>query len=257
MSKTARNPWLDRTRSCPSAWLRLFCLPYAGGSAAIFRNWTDSLPPFIEVCCIQLPGRGARLREQPFTSMSLLVGAIEMAISEYLDKPFAFFGHSMGAAISFELTHKIRSKRGLEPVHLFVSGRRAPQLVRTDASTFKLPEHEFTQELRRLEGTPQEVFENQELLKLFLPLLRSDFELIQTAKYVARPQLKCPITALGGIADNTVSREDLQAWSKQTSGRLNLCLLPGNHFFLHQYEPRVLQVIAEQLGALALLLLQP
>jgi medium-chain acyl-[acyl-carrier-protein] hydrolase len=246
----AKNPWFDYFKPRPNAALRLFCLPYAGGNGGIFRNWADSLPPFIEVCPIQLPGRGSRLREPPFTSMTLLVDAIETAIAGYLDKPFALFGHSMGAAINFELVHKLRSKRGLEPVQLFVAGRKAPHLAGSEERTFKLPEPEFIRKLQRLEGTPTEVFENQELLGLVLPLLRADFELVQTAEYVVRPQLRCPITALGGVADNSVSREDLQGWSEHTSGRWHLSMFPGNHFFLHPHEPEVLQVIAEQLGTL-------
>lgn len=250
MNKIANNPWFAYAKPRPTAQLRLFCLPFAGGSAATFRNWANSLPDLVEVCPIQLPGRGARLLETPFTSMQSLVDALEPLISANMDKPFAFFGHSMGATISFELIHKLRSEQGLEPAHFFVSGRHAPQIPERDPITFNLPRLEFIQELRRLEGTPPEILDNHELLELLLPLLRADFELIQTYEYVARPRLKCPITALGGIADKDVSREQLEAWSEQSSGPFRMSLFPGNHFFLQTEEKLVLQTITEQLSSL-------
>jgi medium-chain acyl-[acyl-carrier-protein] hydrolase len=182
--------------------------------------------------------------------MQSLVDAIEPSISANLDKPFAFFGHSMGATISFELIHKLRAEQGREPAHFFVSGRHAPQIPESDPITFNLPRPEFIQELRRLEGTPHEILDNPELLELLLPVLRADFELIQTYEYVARPRLKCPITALGGIADKDVSREQLEAWHEQSSGPFRICLYPGNHFFLQTEERVVLQTIAEQLRGL-------
>lgn len=248
MSKTS-NPWLPDLGLRPRARLRLFCFPYAGGNALIFRKWSNFLPPGIEVCPIQLPGRGGRLRERPFTSMSLLVDAIEPVISGFLDKPFAFFGHSMGAAISFELAHKLRLNRKPEPVHLFLSGRRAPQLPDLDPPMFNLPESEFLQRLRELEGTPPEVLENQELLTLVTPLLRADFEVIETVQYVARPPLTCPITIFGGTEDKDVTREDIEAWREQSSGPFHVCMMQGNHFFLHRQETQLLQVIAEQLAS--------
>jgi medium-chain acyl-[acyl-carrier-protein] hydrolase len=250
LNTIANNPWFAYVKPRPTAQLRLFCLPFAGGSAAIFRNWANALPAFVEVCPIQLPGRGGRLLESPFTSMQSLVDALEPPISANLDKPFAFFGHSMGATISFELIHKLRAERGLEPAHFFVSGRHAPQIPEPDPITFNLPRLEFIQELRRLEGTPPEILDHPELLELLLPVLRGDFELIQTYEYVARPRLKCPMTALGGIADKDVSREQVEAWREQSSGPFRMCLFPGNHFFLQMEEKSVLQTIVEQLRGL-------
>lgn len=252
MNTIVNNPWFAYVKPRRTAQLRLFCLPFAGGSAAIFRNWADVLPGFVEVCPIQFPGRGTRLSEAPFISMQSLVDAIEPSISANLDKPFAFFGHSMGATISFELIHKLRSERGLEPAHFFASGRQAPQIPDTDPITFNLPRLEFIQELHRLEGTPREILDHPELLELILPVLRADFELIQTYEYVAKPRLKCPITALGGIADKDVEREQLDAWREQSSGPFRMRLFPGNHFFLQTEERSVLQIIAEQLHGFAI-----
>src|SRR5205085_9026436 len=122
------------------AALRLLCLPYAGGAADIFRSWANVFPPTIEVCPIQLPGRGGRLLEPPFTNLSLLVETLTSELLPYLDKPFALFGHSMGAIIVFELARQLRSKKINEPLHLFVSAWRAPQIPRRERPSFDLPE---------------------------------------------------------------------------------------------------------------------
>jgi medium-chain acyl-[acyl-carrier-protein] hydrolase len=239
------SPWL--TCSNRQASLRLFCFPYAGGGANIFRTWQDNLPPTVEVCPVQLPGREKRLLEPPFTNLRLLVEAARRALLPYLDRPFAFFGHSMGATISFELARSLYQEQNLNPVHLFVSGRRAPQLPETHALTYDLPQKEFLEELRRLKGTPAEILEHPELMELMLPLLRADFELVQTYHYLAGPPQRCPITAFGGLHDEEVSRADLEAWREQTTTAFSLHMLPGDHFFLHTAQPPLLKTLALEL----------
>lgn len=247
MKNPKSSPWIAHVKPRPTAKVRLFCFPYAGGSALVFRKWTDSLPGFIEVFPVEIPGRGGRMREQPFTSMMPLVDALAVAIGNHLEKPFALFGHSMGATVSFELAHRLHSMLGVQPVHLFFSGRRAPQVPRREPPTFNLSRDQFVETLRDLEGTPEEVLANQELLEMILPTLRADFELIQTHTYVARPRLACPVTVLGGMDDREVTREDLEAWREHASGQFRLHSFPGNHFFLHQSEALVLQTIARAL----------
>jgi medium-chain acyl-[acyl-carrier-protein] hydrolase len=242
------NPWLMCTRPRPEARWRLLCFPYAGGGANIFRGWQDGLPSTIEVCAVELPGRAKRLLETPFTDLSSLVRIAAHALLPYLDKPFAFFSHSMGAIISFELARYLRDEEGLKPLHLFVAGRRAPQLPETDVPTYNLPEADFIQELRRLQGTPEEVLENPELMELMLPILRADFELIQTYHYTDEAPLDCPITAFGGEQDEGVSLADLEAWREQTTNTFSLHILPGNHFFLNTARPLLLKTVARELS---------
>jgi medium-chain acyl-[acyl-carrier-protein] hydrolase len=190
------------------------------------------------------------MREQPFSRMTPLVDAIAEAIDPYLTKPFCFFGHSMGALTSFELTRLLRRERGLEPEHLFVSGSPAPQIPDAHPQTFDLPEPEFIEVLRRLNGTPPEVLENNELLQLMLPTLRADFELLQVYEYAAEPPLACPITAFGGLQDKEVSRVDLAAWCEQTSNTFTLRNFPGDHFFLNTDRPRLLWALSQDLDRL-------
>ena len=238
--------WFARPRVNDAASVRLFCFPYAGGGATLFRTWPDGLPPFVEVYAAQLPGRGPRLSEPAFTHLTPMVGALAEAIRPHLDKPFAFFGHSMGAMIGLELARLLRREHGPQPAHLFVSGRRAPQWPEDSRRTYDLPEDEFVEELRRLSGTPREVLEHPELMQLMIPLLRADFAVCQTYEYVPEPPLSCPITVFGGVEDET-GHEQLEPWREQTTSAFELRMFPGNHFFIHEAQPQVLQIVGQQL----------
>jgi medium-chain acyl-[acyl-carrier-protein] hydrolase len=249
--KSDLDSWIGGFRPNSQARLRLFCFPYAGGTSVIYRNWLAGLPDLIDVCPVHLPGRNGRLDEQPFNNLVPLVEAAGAALYPYLGKPFALFGHSMGARISFELTRLFRRQNWPMPLHMFVSGSRAPQVPDTDPPTYDLPEPEFIDELRRLNGTPRDVLEHPELMQLMIPLLRADFEVCQTYAYTPEPPLKCPITAFGGLQDVDISREDLEAWRIQTTGQFTLRMLPGDHFFLHAQEPTILQALSRELYQIA------
>jgi medium-chain acyl-[acyl-carrier-protein] hydrolase len=246
----AFSPWLLQTRPNPNAVLRLFCFPYAGGSAQIYRKWAQRLPPAVEVCPVQLPGRGNRLREPLFTDLDTLVLALAEAVPSYLDKPYAFFGHSMGALIGFELAHRLREREINGPAQLFVSGHRAPQFSREESLSYNLPEPEFLEELRRINGTPREVLEHPELIQLMMPLLRADFKVAQTYEYRPGPPLDCPITAFGGLRDEDVSQEQIAGWREQTRAEFSLHMFPGDHFFIHASEALLLEILSRKLDQL-------
>lgn len=232
----------------PEATIKLFCFPYAGGSSAFFHAWGRRLPTFVEAHVALLPGRGSRLAEAPFSRLSETVEAVAAQIVAHLDRPFAFFGHSMGAMISFELARCLRRERGLEPAHLFVSGSRAPQLPDKTRHLYDLPDAELIEELRRLDGTPGEVLEHPELMQLMLPLLRADFAASQTHVYTDEPPLGCPITVFGGADDEETPPAELGPWREQTtSPAFNLRVFPGGHFFIHTAQDEVLEMIAQDL----------
>lgn len=247
-AKTSKS-WVICPKPNAQAKLRLFCFHYAGGGAWCFRTWLDHLPSSVEVCSIELPGRGFRLAEAAFTRLDPLVGAITDALLPHLDKPFACFGHSMGGLVSFELTRLLR-RDGLSPVHLFVSGHRAPQLPDLDPPIHNLPESEFLDQMCDLEGTPQAVLENTELMRLLLPTIRADFTVVETYAYAAEPPLDCPITAFGGWQDRKVSYDQLNAWQQQTNAAFSLRMLPGNHFFLHSAQSLLLEFLSQDLHQL-------
>ncbi len=242
--------WVMCPKPNPQANLRLFCFPYAGGGALSFRTWPNGLPTTVEVCAVELPGRGTRMRLAPFTRLEPLVEALAQALLPYLDKPFALFGHSMGGLVSFELARLLRREYGLLPVHLFVSGRRAPQVPDPDPPIHALPEPAFKEELRRLNGTPEAVLENKELMQLLIPILRADFAVLETYVYATEPPLECPITAFGGLQDCKVSCDRLEAWRNQTSASFALQMLPGDHFFLNSAQALLLQSLTRQLTRL-------
>jgi len=241
------DSWITHRKPNPQARIRLLCFPYAGAGIAIFRAWPDGLPADVEVCPVQLPGRGTRLMEPPFTRLSPLIHALAQALSPLLDKPFAFFGHSLGALLSFELARQLRRQYGVQPARLFISADRAPQIANRDPLTHSLPEGEFLLELRRLKGTPRELLEDQEVMQIMLPILRADFAVYETYGYATEPALNCPISAFGGLQDQRVSRGDLEAWRDQTSDSFSLRMFPGDHFFLHSTQPVLLRVLCQEL----------
>ena len=242
------TPWISYVRPKPQAATRLFCFPYAGGTAAAFNTWSDHLPD-VEVCPIQLPGRENRLREKPYTDMEPLTQAIAQAIKPYLDKPFAFFGHSMGANICFELSHYLRQQNGPLPIHLFVSGCCPPQVDAQIPAMHHLSEKEFIAELRQLKGTPERVLQNPELMRLLLPLMRADFALHELYVYTEKEPLSCPITAFGGLDDGRASRHYLTAWQELTYAEFMLQMFPGDHFFLHSAQAPMLKTISQKIAS--------
>lgn len=244
---TAFDSWIAFRKPNPQARLRLFCFPYAGTGASIFRTWPAGLPEDVEVCPIQFPGRGSRLMETPFTQLSPPIQALAQALVPLLDKPFAFFGHSLGALVGFELARQLRRQSGVQPVRLFVSADRAPQIPHRDRPIHALPEAEFLGELRRLNGIPREVLEEAELMQIMLPVLRADFAVYETYVYSSEPPLNCPISTFGGLQDHRVSRGDLEAWRDQTSGSFSLRMFPGDHFFLRTTQPLLLHALSQEL----------
>jgi medium-chain acyl-[acyl-carrier-protein] hydrolase len=243
----AFDSWIACCEPRPQARLRLFCFPYAGSGASVFRTWPGGLPTDFEVCPVQLPGRGTRLMERPFSQLSPLVQALTQALSPLLDKPFAFFGHSLGSLVSFELARELRRQYGVYPVRLFVSSGHAPQIAHRGLPIHTLPEREFLAELHRLNGTPTEVLAHQELMEIMLPVLRADFALYENYVYAPDSPLDCPISAFGGLQDHRVSHSDLEAWRDQTSVSFSLRMFPGDHFFLNTTPSLLLQVLSREL----------
>jgi medium-chain acyl-[acyl-carrier-protein] hydrolase len=164
-----------------------------------------------------------------------------------LDKPFALFGHSMGASLAFELANHVQRSHGIEPAHLFVSARRAPRVPDDSPITYNLPEDDFIAHLRELNGTPREVLEHSELMQLMIPLLRADFQLVQTYRYREAPPLSCPITAFAGADDLEISPEQVEPWREHTTTRFELNTLAGDHFFIHSKQQMLLRILTREL----------
>lgn len=244
MPEKSPTPWLPGYKENPGARMRLFCFPYAGGNAASFRPWPRFLPSSVHVSPVQPPGRGERLAEPPFKHLPDIIEALGPALLPFLDKPFAFFGHSMGALIGFELTRWLRRTKNPMPVHLLVSGRQAPQFSEDDLPSYDLPEAEFIQRLRELNGTPHEVLDHPELMQLMLPLLRADFEVCETYRLEVEPPLDCPLTVFGGAGDTEVPPDRLEPWREHTTSSFSLHMFPGDHFFIHSAQNEITRLIS-------------
>jgi medium-chain acyl-[acyl-carrier-protein] hydrolase len=245
-TQASSDGWIVRYRPSDAAQLRLFCFSYAGGGASIFRQWADAFPPEVEVCCIQLPGHEYRLMEPAYTRLSALLPSLVDAITPYLDRPFLFFGHSMGALISFELARQLRRTAARQPERLCLGAYRAPQLPNPNIKIYHLPTEVFKVVLRA-EGIAETILQSEELMQAMLPTLRADFELCDTYEYHVEESLECPISIFGGLADVRISEADLKAWRMHTHAAFRLSMLPGAHFFLHSAQDLLISAISQDM----------
>jgi medium-chain acyl-[acyl-carrier-protein] hydrolase len=243
------QPWFSCPRPSPAAPVRLICLPYAGGGGAVFRQWPARLSGTAEVWPVLLPGREARFRERAYTRMDPLVNDLARALLPLLDRPFALFGHSMGALIAFGLC-RVLQRQGMSPVRLFVAGSRPPHASFEDDGVVHLPDAEFLDGLhRRYQAIPDAVRENQELAQIVLPALRADFELLATCRFEPGPVLPAPVVAYGGREDQTVSATELEAWARHTGAAFRCRYFAGGHFFLRSAESELLDDLSGELAA--------
>jgi surfactin synthase thioesterase subunit len=227
--------------------MRLLCLPYSGGSAMFYARWRRLLPSWIDVRPVEWPGRGARMDEPLATDPRALASQLAAEVHAQLDAPYALFGHSLGALMAFELAHSLLDRGAPAPAVLFASGAEAPAV--RDGSKWRLPlsDDALLQELRNLQGTPDEALSNTELMRSALPVLRADFLMCGAYAYRSRPPLPCPVHVFGG-ADDETSREALLAWRQETSAEFTLRMLPGHHFFIHTQQAELLDLIGSALA---------
>lgn len=247
MSNTAVSSTWVKVSPHPRRRLRLFCFPYAGGGSSAYFPWINEIAPEIEICPVQLPGREERIRETPFSNMEKLIETIALELEPYMDQPFAFYGHSLGGLMSFELARYLRRRQATLPVQLFVSGCSAPQVPPVDEPIGQLPDAEFLQALRRFNGTSETVLQNADLMQLLLPLLRADFRVYETYTYTSEEPLPFPIAAYGGLSDFRAPRQGIEAWKMQTRQKFFLRMYAGDHFFIQAKRKVLLQGIVQDL----------
>lgn len=239
------DDWFERRDGGEDADVRLFCFPHAGGGAALFRPWHAWLAPKVQVFPVVLPGRERRWRETPYTRMGDLVEPLFDVLVAELDRAYAFFGHSMGAAVAYAMTQRLALTPFEPPRVLVVSGRQPPHLPARRPPIHHLPENEMLESVSALDGTPQEVARDRELLRAFLPGMRADLELNETYRPGPQARLSVAVTALVGDRDPLVEPADMSAWRELTTGRFELRVFDGNHFYLRNGRPDVLRVVEE------------
>lgn len=244
------NDWITCPAPNPTARLRLFCLPFAGGGASIYRSWARALPSTIEVCPVQLPGRENRIRESPYTDILSLAETLAGQIQLYSQKPFVLYGHSMGALLAFELARILQRQNAPMPLTLFLAAHRAAHLSPRRAPIHALPRDELIRALHRMGGLQEEVAQDQELLDLLLPILRADLTLCDLYGFAPDTQLDCPFQLYAGRDDMEVPPEDMESWSEHSTQSSSLRIFPGGHFFLRSAGDALMQAIGSALARL-------
>ncbi len=250
-ASAARDPWFPFVAAngpAAAAPVRLFCFPFAGAGASVFREWPAELPSSVGVFAVQPPGHETRIRETPLVSVESLVDAFLPALLPRLDRPFAFFGHSLGALVAYELARALRSRGAPLPGRLFVSGSRAPHRPKRAGLYHVLEGDAFVAGLRRLGGTPERVLAEPELMELFEPMLRADFTMSETYERAPDDPLDVPIAAFGGTDDPEVEPGGLEAWEEHTRAPFTLERFPGDHFFLQSARTELLRAVALELS---------
>ncbi|WP_084496931.1 thioesterase domain-containing protein [Nocardia amamiensis] len=233
-----------RTEGTPR--LRLFCWPFAGGKAAAYTPWRRQLPDWVELCVIELPARQRHLAQTPIRRFTDLVDASLAQVLPLTDLPFAFFGHSLGALTAYEVARGLPA--GVEPRALFLGGVAAPHLPRPGRLS-GLPDHEFIAAVGHYGGIPPEVRDTPEVMALFLPALRSDFEIFDDYRFTPAAAPSCPAHLFGGRDDRQVATTQLEAWRDVLPGLRSTELLPGGHFFLVEHREALLGSLTDKLTA--------
>jgi len=245
----AGNRWfVGPPRNSPQQ-LRLFCFPYAGAGTLPYKSWEVSLRDVATVTSIRLPGREDRLNEPPIESMTELVRILAGEIEPLLDGPFAFFGHSMGAIVAYELAVELRRREKPLPAAIVASAARAPQFRLKHVPPPPLSDEDFLADIQRLGGAPDDVLNNPEILRLALPSLKADARLYSGYVYSPESPLPCRVDAYGGDADPNIKRQHLEAWGEVTSGEFQVRMFPGGHFFIQAAREAFLSALAEDLGS--------
>ncbi len=238
--------WLRRFNPAERARVRLICFPHAGGSASFYFPLSQSMPPSVDVVGIQYPGRQDRRHEKPVDDIGELADRIVAELEPWTDLPVALFGHSLGATLAFEVARRLE-RGGTVPAALFASGRRAPSRHR-DERVHQGDDRELLAQLRKLNGTDAQVFGDEEVVRMILPALRSDYRAAETYRYRPGLRLNCPILALTGDTDAMATVEEVTAWGEHTTASFELRVFSGGHFFLTTHAAAVRDLISEQLS---------
>jgi medium-chain acyl-[acyl-carrier-protein] hydrolase len=246
MSTSLSPHWLVKS-SCARPVLRLFCFAYAGGNSSIYLDWQRSIHPGIEICPVQLPGRGARYHEAPYAAWSPLMADLSRLIARHSEVPFAFFGHSLGALIAFELARHCRMQRVAMPRHIIVSGCTAPHLRRPPRRLYELDDDGLIAAMAEHNGTPRQLLGNRELMELVLPVIRADFRLGDAYSFVPDFPLAVPLTVMAGRADPYTSPAEIAQWARHSVAAVETRWFDGDHFFINDDSADMVSALNEAL----------
>jgi medium-chain acyl-[acyl-carrier-protein] hydrolase len=244
---TSDQNWYLEYKKNPSASVRLFCFHHSGGGASSYYPWINHLSPNIEMIAVQLPGRENRFTEPLNNSMEDIIAQLSERFVTYTDKPFFVFGHSLGALLSFEFIKSVHQAYSVYPCHMIISATKAPHLPFRMKHLSQLDDKALKEQLKMYNGIDERILYNDELLDLFLPIIKSDFSIYETYSFLESKPLPCNILALSGREDKTVNSEEIWAWEKYTEGKFERLSFPGEHFFVRDNQRQILEII-NQIG---------
>ncbi|EID55063.1 thioesterase II family protein [Saccharomonospora xinjiangensis] len=247
MTRDDNELWIRRFHPAPEADTRLVCLPHAGGSASFYFPVSRTLTPRFEVLAVQYPGRQDRRAERCLDTIAELADAVVARLVPWTDKPLAFFGHSMGATLAFEIALRLE-QRGIVASALFASGRRAPSCGRAESVHLE-DDDTLVREIGTLGGSEAQVLKDEEILRAVLPAIRADYKAAETYRYQPGPPLSCPVYAMVGDNDPKASIDEARSWERHTTGHFELRTYPGGHFYLVEQAASVTAAIVELMGA--------
>jgi pyochelin biosynthetic protein PchC len=245
--RTAPETWIRSYHQASDSAVRLVCFPHAGGSASFFFPVSTALSPSVEVLAVQYPGRQDRRTEPNIDSVPALADAILPAVRPLADRPLAFFGHSMGALLAYEVALRLEQDGAPPLTRLYVSGRRAPSRYRREV-IHRQGDDGIVAELRRLSGTNSDLLGDPEALEMILPAIKSDYKAVETYEHTPGRSLSCPVLALIGDSDAKVTADEANAWAEHTSGPFEMRTFRGGHFYLVDQSAEVIRLISADLA---------
>lgn len=239
------NPWFVNFKKRPLKKFHLFCFHHSGGGASMFHPWVEHLSPSIELIAIQLPGRETRFTEKLTNSLPEILDNLTEGFNSLKETPFIVFGHSLGGLLAYEFAKEVYEKFALLPTHLIISAMKAPHMPRKrDLHT--LNDRELAEKLKLFDGIDDKILQNEELLELFLPIIRSDFSISETYHSPTVKQIPCNITHLSGREDKTLSEQDIMEWKKYTNLDFKSLSFVGGHFFIKNNQNTIIKYINDK-----------
>lgn len=244
------HQWLRVVKPSAEPRTRIVCFPHAGGAASFYRAWGPSLPDGVELLAVRYPGREDRLLEPPARTMEALVAPVVAECLPLLDRPLAFFGHSMGASVAFEAARRLQEAHGARITALFVSGRSGPGRESVPEQSYATaPDRELVRHLKELGGTETAALDHPDLLELVLPAVRADYRIVE--EYRADPAgavLDVPVVAYYGDEDADTDAGSVAAWAPVTRASFTARAFEGGHFYLTDQQAGLLRDVLSRLG---------
>lgn len=245
-----RNTWVRQYHEPRGDGPTLVCFPHAGGSASAYFSLSAALSASADVLIVQYPGRQDRLDEPAIEDLREMADQAVKALAPWLHRPLALFGHSMGAALAYEVALRMERGQGHGPAGLIVSGRAAPS-VRQDRGIHRMDDKGITEHMAELAGTPPALLADKDLLAILIPPMRADFKAVETYQDLPGSKVGCPISSYCGEQDTDVPRDGFLRWGEHTTAECTASFFEGGHFYLQSQEPHVARAISRDLAAFA------